>query len=37
MGLHFPAKSLPKAETIDAMEDNEEAYVRLDAEPMYID
>ena len=37
MGLHFPAKSLPKAETIDAMEDNEEADVRLDAKPMYID
>ena len=37
MGLHFPAKSLLKAETIDAMEDNEEAYVGLDAKPMYID
>ena len=37
MGLHFPTKSLPKAETIDAMEDNEEAYVCLDTEPMYID
>ena len=37
MGLHFLANSLPKAEMIDAMEDNEEACVRLDVEPIYID
>ena len=37
MGLHFPAKSLPKAATIDVMEDNAENHICLDAEPMYID